>query len=297
MPQFALLPDRAVLRITGDDARSFLQGLVSNDVMAIAPDRAIWAAFLTPQGKYLFDFAIIDHDGALMLDVEAARAADLAKRLSMFKLRSKVSIEIDGSWSVAAGWGTGAAGALGLEDEAGTAVPAADGIAFVDPRLADAGVRIVAPGDSLAIALPPAGADLVGADAYDSHRLSLGLPDGSTDLTPEKATLMESGFDELHGIDWKKGCYMGQELTARMRYRGLVKKRLLPVVVDGDLPAPGTDILTDDGKSAGEVRSGRNGRALALLRLDKLDGALIVAGTRLRPDVPGWVRLPETSEQ
>jgi folate-binding protein YgfZ len=129
------------------------------------------------------------------------------------------------------------------------------------------------------------------AGAYDALRLSLGVPDGSRDLPVEKALLLESGFDELHGVDWDKGCYMGQELTARTKYRGLVKRRLFPVKVNGPLPAPGTAIQRD-GQEVGEIRSGSGDRALAMLRLDARDGALTAEGARIVPEVPGWMRLP-----
>jgi len=131
---------------------------------------------------------------------------------------------------------------------------------------------------------------------YDALRLAQGVPDGSRDLPVEKALLLESGFDELNGIDWKKGCYMGQELTARTKYRGLVRKRLFPVRLDGPLPAPGTPVERD-GQEVGEIRSGLGDRALAMLRLDGLQGdGLMAAGTRIVPEMPTWMRLPEAKD-
>ena len=125
---------------------------------------------------------------------------------------------------------------------------------------------------------------------YESRRLDAGVPDGSRDLPVEKAILLENGFDELHGIDWQKGCYMGQELTARTRYRGLVRKRLLPVEIDGPLPAPGTPVMAGD-KEAGEMRSGIDGLGLALLRLEYLDDGLRCGDSRLKPHRPAWANL------
>ena len=145
--------------------------------------------------------------------------------------------------------------------------PEAAAIAAPDPRLPDAGWRIIA------TAPLPANAN---EDDWDRHRLSLGLPDGTRDLEAEKTVLLEAGFDELHGVSWSKGCYMGQELTARTKYRGLVKRRLVPVTVDGPLPAPGTPVLRD-GTEVGTMRSGRDGMGLAVLRLDALDAC---AGVR-----------------
>ena len=285
---FAILQDRGVVRIAGNDARDFLQGLISNDIRRVQPDRAIFAALLTPQGKYLFDFFIAERDGALLLETERARIDTLIKRLTMYKLRAKVELsDVSDDWRVAALWGDGALDSLGLS-EAGAAKAAGGGVAFADPRLEAAGARLLlAPGDPL-----PDG-DEAGADAYDAHRLALGLPDGSRDLVLEKSILLESGFDELHGVDWKKGCYMGQELTARTKYRGLVKKRLVPVSIEGPLPAPGTEVMAE-GKSVGEIRSGRGGMALALIRLEALeqpDAPLRAGDAAVTPHRPDWAEF------
>jgi len=295
MAHFSVLDDRAVLKISGDDSKTFLQGLISNDTNKVRSSQAIWAAFLTPQGKYLFDFSVSEVGDVLLMDAEAARASELAKRLTLFKLRSKVSLAIADDWAVAVAFGDGALKALGLDEAAGTATPFAGGVAFVDPRLAAAGVRIVAPASNLKDALIGAGLTETDAAAYDAHRLRLGLPDGSKDMVVDKSILLESGFDELNGVDWDKGCYMGQELTARTKYRGLIKKRLVPVDLSGDLPAPGTPIMTPDGKEAGEIRSGQGVRALALLRLERLEGAgpLTAGDTTVTPALPDWIKLPE----
>lgn len=295
---FSSLGHRGVIAVSGDDRREFLQGLVSNDVSHVAPDRAIHAALLTPQGRFLFDMFIVEHNGALLLEVERDRAADLARKLTMYRLRSKVTIENRGTgWEVVAAHGEGAAAALGLPDEAGAAIAIDDAVAYVDPRLPGLGVRVIAPDGHIATKLPPRGFAPAPFESWDHVRLTLGVPDGSRDLPVEKALLLECGFDELHGVDWKKGCYMGQELTARTKYRGLVKKRLLPVTVDGPLPAPGTPV-TVNGQEAGEMRSGLGTQGLALLRLEALDkarssGAPLTAGAAtLRPLVPEWVSLP-----
>jgi folate-binding protein YgfZ len=295
---FSSLGHRGVIAVSGDDRRDFLQGLVSNDVSQVAPDRAIHAALLTPQGRFLFDMFIVEHNGVLLLEVERDRAADLTKKLTMYRLRSKVTIENRGTgWEVAAAYGEGASAALGLAEEPGAAVAIDDAVAYVDPRLPGLGVRVVAPDGHIATMLPTRGFAPAPFEVWDHVRLTLGVPDGSRDLPVEKALLLESGFDELHGVDWKKGCYMGQELTARTKYRGLVKKRLLPVTVEGPLPAPGT-LITVNGKEAGEMRSGLGRQGLALLRLEALDkarssGAPLTAGeATLRPLVPEWVSLP-----
>ncbi len=264
MTDIALLPDRAVLEVAGDDRVSFLQGLVSNDVAAVGPGRAVWAALLTAQGKWIADFFILADGDRLLLDVEAASRDHLAKLLTRYRLRAKVTVApLD--LPVSAAWnGTPATGG---------------GVQAPDPRTPDAGWRILGP-------VTPT----TDAAAYDRHRLALGLPDGSRDLEAEKSTLVESGFDELNGIAWDKGCYMGQELTARTKYRGLVKRRLVPVDVAGTLPPPGTPI-TLAGAEIGTLRSGREGRALATLRLDSLRATGLQCGDAvLTPAPPAWLK-------
>jgi hypothetical protein len=269
--KIALLPDRAVLEISGEDRLTFLQGLVSNDVTKARADQAVWAALLTPQGKWLADFFVIATPEALLLDVEAAQLAMLITRLSRFKLRAKVTLrDASAEWRVHAAWGEG--------------VPP-EGLVARDPRLPEAGWRVLA-----GTILPPNASP---AD-YAAHRLALGLPDGSRDMEPEKSVLLEGGFDELNGISWTKGCYMGQELTARTRYRGLLKRRLVPVAIDGPAPERGAPILTPDGAEAGEMRSSQGAQGLALLRLEWLDkGALMAGEARLSPQPPSWMKLPE----
>jgi folate-binding protein YgfZ len=290
--KFAVLNARAALALTGPDAIAFLQGLVSNDVDKVAPSRAVYAALLTAQGKFLHDFFVARHPSGegLMLDVEAARLDDLARRLKIYKLRSKVTVERAEGFVVAAAWGDGSERALNA---------VSGGIAYPDPRLAAAGVRLILRADDVA-ALAALG-EQVDDGAYDLHRLSLGLPDGSRDIEVDKAVLLECGFEELHGVDFQKGCYMGQELTARTKYRGLVKKRLLPVAIQGTAPAPGTPI-TLDGKDAGEMRSGSGSAGLALIRLDafdkaRIDGVPLMAGAvPVSAWTPDWMILPSNDD-
>jgi folate-binding protein YgfZ len=286
-------PARGILRLSGPDRVSFLQGLVSNDVRKIAADRAIWAAMLTAQGKYLHDFFIADLDYAWLIEGEGERIADLQRRLSLYKLRAKIAIEnVSNDWEVWQGWGESAASAFDLT-EAGEAHALEGGIVFVDPRLAALGVRLLMPRATASAILAARGFAPGDAADWDRLRLGLGVPEGSRDLVEEKSILLESGFDELNGVAWDKGCYIGQELTARTKYRGLIKKRLMPVELTGALPAPGTIILRDTAE-AGEMRSGRDGIALALLRLDALDGSVLKAGTtEIRPRRPAWL-APET---
>ena len=289
-PRFAILEDRGILAVSGSDRTDFLQGLVSNDIGKVAPGHAVYAALLTPQGKYLHDFFVSEATGEgadmLLLDCELGGLADLQKRLSIYKLRADVSLEDrSGDFTVAAIFGEGSIEA------------AMEGVAvYADPRLAKAGVRCVLAKADAQTLLEKAGFTSTEPADYDRLRLTLGLPDASRDLIPEKSILLENGFDELNGIDWDKGCYMGQELTARTKYRGLVKKRLMPVTFVGPPPEPGTPIMLGE-KEAGEVRSSQpaedGGIGLALIRLEALENSadLMAGGVVVTPQKPDWMAL------
>ena len=289
---FALLDDRGVLAVSGPDRRSFLQGLVSNDVDKVGPALARYAALLTAQGKYLHDFMMLEFADEIWLEAEAGRLGDLKRRLSIYRLRAKAAVDERPELAVAVAFGKGAPAAMGLSEEPCAGREFASGVAFVDPRLAALGVRCILPRTDLRSALEGTGLTELGFPDYDRLRLELGVPDGGRDLVVEKSILLESGFDELNGVDWQKGCYIGQELTARTKYRGLIKKRLMPVAIDGPAPAPGT-IVTADRREVGEMRSSRDGLGLALLRIEPVsEGKQLKAGqTTLRPSTPGWMRL------
>jgi tRNA-modifying protein YgfZ len=290
--QFVTLDQRGILGIAGPDRRSFLQGLVSNDVEKLAAGRAVYAALLTAQGKYLHDFIMVERAEAIWLDAEAARLGDLKRRLSMYRLRAKVEIAERPELGVAAVFGDGACAVLGLPDEPGAVRPFEGGVALVDPRLTKLGGRVVMEREHLG-RLAESGLAEADFAAWDQYRLALGVPDGSRDLVLEKSILLESGFDELNGVDWHKGCYVGQELTARTKYRGLIKKRLFPVRIDGPSPEPGTIVMLD-GKDAGEMRSARDGIGLALLRLEAVaaGGNLTADSAALIPIHPDWMVIP-----
>ncbi len=293
---FVLFEQRGIVAVSGPDRRGFLQGLVSNDVEKVGPNRAVYAALLTAQGKYLHDFIMVEEGDAIWLDAEAARLADLKRRLSLYRLRAKVELAERPDLAVAAVFGDGALSALGLPEEPGAALGWNGGVMLVDPRLAALGARMILPREALLPALarlPLAEADF--AD-YDRHRLALGIPDGSRDLVIDKSILLESGFDELNGVDWQKGCYIGQELTARTKYRGLIKKRLFPVRIDGPAPPPGTIVMME-GRDAGEIRSSHEGFGIALLRLDAVSESrtLSADAATLVPLRPDWMRIEAES--
>lgn len=291
-PSIAPLENRGLLRLSGEDATVFLQGVVSTDVRKVSAHRAVFGALLTPQGKYLFDFFVFALNGDFYLDGEKARLADLKKRLTLYKLRAKVTIEEAEAFRVHAFFGEGALAKLGLPEEEGAAKPFEGGLLYADPRLAAAGARAALPVHATPKA---AGFSVSDFATYDRFRMSLGLPDGSRDLAPEKSTLLEYGFDELNGIDWRKGCYIGQEVTARMKHRGLVRKRLLPVTFAGDPPPAGTPVL-HEGREVGVLCSTAEGMGLALLQLAAVEDAgggnapLLAGATRLTPHRPSWMR-------
>jgi len=269
MVKIARLADRGVIEITGEDRVTFLQGLVSNDVAAAVPGRAVWAGLLTAQGRWVADFFVFATADRLLLDIERAQAPMLLQKLGRFRLRARVALADRPDLAVMVAW-------------AGTPALPPNAVAAPDPRLSDAGLRI--------ITATPAEATASAAD-WDRHRLALGLPDGSRDMEAEKTLLLEAGFDELNGVSWSKGCYMGQELTARTRYRGLIKRRLVPVSVEGEMPPPGTPVMRN-GAEVGTMRSGRDGRGLATLRIEALAGPLEAGGATLTPRLPAWFALP-----
>ena len=258
---YTRLASRALIRVTGPDWRAFLQGLLTQDVETLSEGELRFAALLTPQGRLMFDlFVLCETEGAL-LDVAADRREAIILRLSIYRLRAKVEIAADDR-TVSALWnGTGPG-------------------FVVDPRLPALGGR------GYGAALP---ADATEADeaAYDAHRLSLGVP-GPADWGEEKTYPIEANFDLLNGIDFKKGCFVGQETTSRMKRRGQIKTRMLPITFDGPPPAPGAEVLAGELR-AGEVLWGVGGRAMAALRLDRIVGAaLTVDGRPVTVERPGW---------
>ena len=262
--RFAVLPSRALIAVNGPEWRIFLQGLVSHDVERPAPGEMRFAGLLTPQGRLLFDMFVIAAEDGCRLDVQAAQLPALVQRLLIYRLRAKLEIApIEGQ--VCALWGAGS--------------PPPSWTA--DPRLGDLGWR----GIDME---PPAGAEIAIEDAYDAHRLSLGVPDPARDCRPDKTYPIEADFDLLAGIDFKKGCYVGQETTSRMKRRGGIRSRMLPIAFEGPAPPFGTEVLAGDLR-AGEALSGRDGRAMALLRLDRIEGAdLTVDGRPARVEFPSW---------
>jgi folate-binding protein YgfZ len=293
---FELNPARSVIAVGGDDRAEFLQGLISNDTKRIGPVQAIFAALLSPQGKFAYDLLLVEEGSRYLVDCESARRVDLLKRLKMFKLRSQVTLDdLDSDFVVVNLFGGDTLARLGLAANVGAAKALGGGVVFTDPRLPDLGAHAFLPRATYAATLSELGFAGAPLGSFKDHRYALGVPEGSQDLLPDKAIPLECGFDELNGVDWQKGCYMGQELTARTKYRGLVRKRLLPIGFEGTPLPVGTD-LTLDGKDVGEIRAVDGHHGLALLRLEYLEAILSkgieAEGTRITASVPAWMKLP-----
>ncbi|WP_292070005.1 YgfZ/GcvT domain-containing protein [Brevundimonas sp. UBA7534] len=254
----ARLSSRALIAVTGADARPFLHNLLTQDVETLRDGDLRFGALLSPPGRLLFDLFILGADDGVLLDVAADRRDALLQRLSMYRLRARVQIAADDR-PVFAAWPDTPAGFL------------------TDPRTPLMGGRLY--GDATA--------DATEAD-HDAHRLSVGVPDPANDAPADKTYPIEADFDLLNGIDFAKGCFVGQETTSRMKRRGTIKSRMAPLDFDGPLPAFGAEVLKGDLR-AGQVLSGRDGSVMALLRLDRLDGDLTVEGRPVRVRRPAWM--------
>ena len=262
MPIIAHLKSRALLAVEGEDWRGFLHNLITQDVETLQPGEIRFAGLLTPQGRLLFDLFVVGRAEGCFLDCDAERRASLLQRLSMYRLRAKVRLELHPG-AVLAAWD-------GRPEGSGWSA---------DPRLGTLGWR--------AYDLePPVGA--ADESLYQARRLALGVPDPVADCPADKTYPIEADFDLLGGIDFKKGCFVGQETTSRMKRRGQIKSRMLPIAFHGPPPAFGAEVLAGDLR-AGEVLTGRDGRAMALVRLDRIEGAaLTVDGRPVTVEIPPW---------
>lgn len=241
--------DRAVLRLSGPDVRTFLQGLVTNDVARL--DRGpIHTALLSPQGKYLFDFFLVRDGADVLIDVKTDRSAALVQRLGLYRLRAAVTID-----------GTDLGVVVGVG-------PAPDG-AFTDPRDAGLGWRAVVQNPAAMLA----GLETLDPAEYDRQRVSLAVPETGVELIPNDTYILEMGFERLNGVDFRKGCYVGQEVTARMKHKTELKKGLVAVNVIGQAPPPGTEVFAGD-RPAGRLYSVAGDLGLAYLRFDRAEGPL-----------------------
>lgn len=244
----ALLPDRGIVSVAGMDARRLLQGIITNDMDLLDAQPAIFAGLLSPQGKVLFEFFVVKADDGFLLDVASEKAGELAKRLAMYKLRAKATIEhTNERYRICAAWGA--------------EPPRLDAtVVFADPRSAALGWRAVFDGTTIAPACT--------ADTYDAHRIGLAIPEGGKDYDFGDAFPHEANFDLLHGVGFEKGCYVGQEIVSRMQHRATVRKRIVRVTGEADLPASRPVIKTSD-VVIGQLGSVAGKQGLAMLRLDR----------------------------
>jgi tRNA-modifying protein YgfZ len=281
----ALLPDRGVIKVIGDGARNFLHGLVTADMLNLTPGTARFCALLTPQGKIIADFFVVEappqDGGGFFLDTPRALIATLLERLNLYKLRAKVLIEdLSEVLGVLAIWDGAAAAKYGL--------------CYDDPRLSALGVRSMMPPHRAAGAAAELGAALVAAEEYEAHRIALGIPRGGIDFAYGDAFPHETDMDQLGGIDFAKGCYVGQEVVSRIEHRGTARTRAVPIRYDGAAPPSGAAI-TAGGRQVGAVGSAMRGRGIALLRLDRVaeaDGQTLDAGgIAIHIVKPDWARF------
>lgn len=285
--QVALLPDRGVVKVAGDDARGFLNGLVTNDIAKVAPGKPRFAALLTPQGKIIVDFIVAEapgnDGGGFFLDCPRALASALVEKLNFYKLRAKVICEdLSNVLGVTAIWdGT-------AESEYGLSYP--------DPRLPVLGSRIMLPPHLAEEAAADLGGMLAGADAYEAHRIALGVPRGGLDFIYGDTFSHEADMDQLNGVDFGKGCYIGQEVVSRVEHRASARSRVVPIVYDEFAPSSGLPVMAGD-RQIGTLGSTAKGHGLALMRLDRIGDALAAGATieaggiAIRAVKPAWAKF------
>jgi folate-binding protein YgfZ len=273
-----LLRDRGVIELAGTDATGFLQRLITNSVLGIPKGEGRYAGLLPPQGKLLFDFFVVPlsggADAGYLIDCAGEQTADLVKRLNLHKMRAKIAIE-DQSKKFAVAAIFGGEVAAGLE-----------GLIYRDMRAPHMGLRVIAPRDALAKL------DRGEASRYEAHRIARGVPKGGVDFVHGNAFVQDVNLDLMNGVDFKKGCYVGQEVVARVHYRNSARKRIVKIHFDGPAPAQGAQITAGE-TNIGQVGSTAGGEGLAMVRLDRLEEAR-VAGVALKAgDVEVDVTLPD----
>ena len=283
----ALLPDRGVIKVAGEPARDFLNGLLTGDIGQVTPTRAAFAALLTPQGKIIADAIVAEapaeDGGGFFLDCPRALAKTLVDKLNFYKLRAKLVVE-DLSEVL---------GVLAVWD--GTA-DTDYGLVYADPRLPALGTRVMLPPHLAADAAADLGAELVEAAEYEARRIALGIPRGGLDFIYGDAFPHEADMDQLGGVDFDKGCYIGQEVVSRMEHRGTARNRVVPVAYDAFAPEAGVPVMAGE-RQVGTMGSSAAGRGLAMLRLDRVaealaaGTALTAGGVTIRAEKPEWARF------
>lgn len=275
MARIARLPERSTVAVEGPDAQKFLQDLITNDLDLLKSQSAVHAGLLSPQGKILFEFIVVPGERGFLLETGRARAKDLVKRLTLYKLRAKIEIsDRSDDQDVYASWGDG-----GVDVVPNT---------YVDPRLPDLGVRFVRAKDA---AVAGAG----DAEAYEAHRIALGVPDADKDYVLGDTFPHEACFDILHGVAFDKGCFVGQEVVSRMQHRGTARKRFVIVEGNATLPPAKTEITAGEEPARaviGAMGSSAGASGLALVRLDRAAEALTKRQRIMAGDVEVSLRVP-----
>jgi tRNA-modifying protein YgfZ len=290
----ALLPDRGVAKVVGDDARHFLNGLFTTDIGKLTPEGAAFAALLTPQGKIIADCLVVEapaeDGGGFFLDCPRALTLALVQKLNFYKLRAKVIVEdLSEVLGVLAAW----------DGDSRTEY----GLCYADPRLPSLGLRVMLPPHLAQEAAKDLGAELVDAKHYEAHRIALGVPRGGLDFSYGDAFPHETDMDQLNGVDFAKGCFVGQEVVSRIEHRGTARTRIVPVAYEGFAPDAGAPVVAGE-KTVGTLGSTLSGRGLAMLRLDRVEEALAAGVPLTSGNVtltlikPAWARfaLPGLSE-
>jgi hypothetical protein len=286
----ALLPDRGVIKVTGDDARKFLHGLVTADMLGVTPDTARFCALLTPQGKIIADFFVTEapqaDGGGFFLDIPRALAVTLVEKLNLYKLRAKILIEDL----------TEILGVLAVWDgfDATKHATTKQGLSYADPRLPVLGLRVMIAPHRAAAAASELGAALVIAEDYEAHRIALGVPRGGLDFAYGDAFPHEADMDQLGGVDFAKGCYVGQEVVSRIEHRGIARTRAVALRYEGATPESGAPITAGE-RQVGTMGSAARGCGIALIRLDRVAEAeqavLAACGIPIRLIKPDWARF------
>jgi len=289
----ALLPDRGVVKVVGDDVRKFLNGLITADMDKVKPGTARFAALLTPQGKIVADFIAAELDpaegGGFFLDCPRALAPTLVEKLNFYKLRAKIIVEdLSEVLGVMAVWENPGVSEFGL--------------GYPDPRLPALGTRVMLPPHLTEEAASDLGAELATADDYDAHRIALGIPRGGIDFTYGGIFPHEADMDQLGGVDFDKGCYVGQEVVSRVEHRATARSRLVPIAYDEFAPDDGLPVMAGE-KQVGTIYSTANKRGIAMLRLDRVADAMAAGtplkagGVTIRPIKPDWAKFSFPGEK
>jgi folate-binding protein YgfZ len=296
----ALLPDRGVLKVIGDDARKFLHGLVTADMLGVTPGMARFCALLTPQGKIIADFFVTEapqaDGGGFFLDIPRAVAVSLVEKLNLYKLRAKVLIEdLTEILGVIAVWD----GSDTTNQAKANQGKSKHGLSYADPRLPALGFRVMIPPHRAAATASELGAELASAEDYEAHRIALAVPRGGLDFAYGDAFPHEADMDQLGGVDFVKGCYIGQEVVSRIEHRGIARTRAVALRYAGAAPESGAPITAGE-RQVGTMGSAARGRGIALIRIDRVaetePTALTAGGIPIRLIKPDWARFAFPSE-